>query len=92
MVTTARMIAVEHGLSDKYVDRVDPNLNCPGFQLWHVTIAGAGDFLFTADAPESVATRAYLRARVPEDDVTVNHHMGPNPDRDTWDRLNRGDR
>lgn len=92
MVTTARMIAVENGLSDKYVDRVDPNLNCPGFHLWHVTIAGEGDYLFTADSPESVATRAYFRARVPKGDVTVNHCMGPNPDRDTWDRLKGWDR
>lgn len=87
MVTTARMIAVEHGLSDKYVDRVDPNLKCPGFHLWHVTIHGQGNFLFTADAAESAVTRAYFRGLVPEEDVTVNHHMGPNPDRDTWERL-----
>lgn len=83
---TARMIAVRNDLIDTYVDRVDPNLKCPGFRLWHVTIEGDGHYLITADSHEHAAYTARVRAGVPSDRVTVNTCMGLNPDRETWER------
>ena len=80
---TARMIAVRNGYREDLIDRVDPNLACPGFRLWHVTVDGE-DYLVTADTETSAYTRAHFR--FPNDRVTVHGEMGLNPDRETWER------
>lgn len=82
---TARMIAVRNGYREDLIDRVDPNLPCPGFRLWHVTIDGE-DYLVTADDEASALARACFRSRVTSDRITVHGEVGLNPDRETWER------
>lgn len=90
------MSAETKGLDTRFLDKLNPSANCPGFYLWKVKVTEpeqwAGDYLVAGDYPGGVETRLFFGTNGAIRKAASVERIGRNPDADKWDELRKADR
>lgn len=70
----------------RYLDKMDPTKNCPGFNLWEVLATDGETYLMASDNTGGLETRLFFRTdgNVHLKSATL---LGPNPDVALWDSI-----
>ena len=74
----------EPALDRRYLDKLNPERNCPGFKLWDVLASDGVRYLMAGDHEGGAETRLFFAARLTVVTATL---IGANPDAAEWDRL-----